>query len=45
MLTFLGRRPASRPRLFTERGQGLALLICGLAVLFAVCLIAKGRLL
>lgn len=45
MLTFLGRRPASRPRLLSERGQGLALLIFGLALLFAVCLIAKGKLL
>lgn len=44
MLTFLGRRPARRGRVLNERGQGLALLIFGLAILFLICLLAKGRL-
>lgn len=44
MLTFLGRRPAARPRLFTERGQGLAALLAALGVIFAACARAKGLL-
>lgn len=37
-----GRR--GRPRLLTERGQGLALLVFALALLFLLVLVAKGRL-
>ena len=44
MLAFLPRKKPSRPTLLNERGQGLALLICGLGLLFLVCLLAKGEL-
>lgn len=44
MLDFLPFRRRARPQLLNERGQGLALLLFGLALLFAVALIAKGRL-
>jgi hypothetical protein len=43
MFTRRIRRTRPAP-LLNERGQGLALLIFGMAILFAVCLIAKGRL-
>lgn len=44
MLIFLDRKKPSRPRLFSERGQGVALLLLALAVLFAACARAKGLL-
>lgn len=34
MLVFLNRRPAARPRVLTERGQGLAVLLAALAAIF-----------
>ncbi|WP_309628181.1 hypothetical protein [Brevundimonas sp.] len=43
MLTFLGRRPASRPRLLSERGQGVALLLLALAAIFLLIVTAKGH--
>lgn len=44
MLTFLARKKPSRPRLFTERGQGLAVLLLCVAAIFALCAHAKGLL-
>lgn len=44
MLSFLDRRPASKPRLLSERGQGVAVLLIALAALFAACARAKGLL-
>lgn len=42
MLTFLGRRPAARPRVLSERGQGLAVLLGAVAALLWIALRAKG---
>lgn len=42
MISFLGRKKPSRPRLFTERGQGLAVLLLCVAAIFALCARAKG---
>lgn len=42
MLTFLARRPASRPRVLSERGQGLAVLLGFFAALLWLCARAKG---
>jgi len=44
LIDFLPFRRRSRPQLLNERGQGLALLMFALAVLFLVVLVAKGRL-
>jgi hypothetical protein len=44
LLPFRRAPRRGRPRLLTERGQGLALLILALALLFLVAALAKGRL-
>ncbi|GEM_PF-2104451 len=44
LLPFRRAPRRGRPQLLTERGQGLAVLIFGLALLFLIVALAKGRL-
>lgn len=43
MIFHPSRRRRARPQLLNERGQGLAVLLLGLALLFLFVLVAKGR--
>lgn len=42
MLVFLNRRPPARPRVLSERGQGLAVLLAMVAGLFWLVVAANG---
>jgi len=43
LIEFRPFRRRARPQLLNERGQGIAVLMLGLAVLFLLVLMAKGR--